>query len=125
MTFTASTWPEVVERLEGLAQDGRSNAWAAPMYSFAKKVAASQYKRVFHPSLSALTQSLFLSQTKEYEASRGVLCVRADGEFEFTYQDSGIEEHWWRRRCPPDAALAVLERAVEHLHLVVRYGNDA
>src|SRR5688572_24132413 len=116
MTFTASTWPEVVAELESLAGDAGYNSWAAPMLAFAKKVAGSKYKRVFHPSFSMLTRRLFLTQTKEYQPARGVLCIQADGEFEFTYQDSGIEEHWWRRRCPPDAAFALLEKAVDHLH---------
>jgi hypothetical protein len=43
------------------------------MLTFAKRVAASKYKTVFHPSLSGLTRRLFLTQTEEYEPLHGVL----------------------------------------------------
>ena len=124
MTYIASTWPEVIADLESLASQGTDNPWAAPLLGFAKMVSASKYKRVFHPSLSALTQRLFLTQTKEYEPGRGVLCIQAGSELEFMYQDSGIEEQWWRRHCPPDGSFALLEKAVDQLHLLVRYGQD-
>ena len=123
MSERVKTWFEVVSAVEQMASYSAHNAWASPLLTFTRHVAASKYSRVFFPNVSVLLRQLYLVQTKEYEIRRNVLCIQADhnDEFEFTYQDSGVKEHWWRRRCPQENAFAVFESAVDHLHLLVRY----
>ncbi len=120
---TARTWPEVIADLEWAASRPAHNIWASPLLAFAHSLATSKFQRVFFPNVSIFNRQLYLVQTKDHDIARGVLCIQSDldGSFEFTYQDTAVQENWWRRRCPPTAALAVLDRAVEHLHLVVRY----
>jgi len=111
------TWPEVIAQLEPLVDQD----WADSLHRFARQVAASEYGKVFFPDLWRMDHFLILSQTKEYDAERGVFQIHADKSLTFTYRDTHDLKHCWQRICPPNEGLSLLAKAVDQLHLLVRY----